>query len=193
MLKKIIKIVIILLGFIIAIILAVFIISFYLNPYKSLYVYLGNDGSSVWVEGNPLSFRKEISGTRSPKSSDIKWSPNNNYVAFYDNVRETPDMNREWFLKIFNPRTFSVRTIFIGPWITSSYEWIDNNTIRIFIGGASGARFYRNLDIHRKNPYVYVDDRGADDNSKWGIEVYKSDGSTIQVDGDGTTIQVYDK
>lgn len=77
----------------------------------------------------------------------------------------------------------STKTIFIGPWITSNYEWVDNNTIRIYISGASGARFYRNLHIHRKKPYIHVDDRAADDDSEWGIEVYKSDGSVVQIDG----------
>ena len=159
MLKKIIKISTILLGSIIAIILAVFIISFYLNPSEFLYVYLGDDGLSVWAEGNPLPFRKEISGTRSPKFSDIKWSPNNNYVAFYDNVRETPDMNRDWFLKIFNPRTFSVRTIFIGPWVTGEYKWLDDNTIRAYAGACSGCRLYCDINIYRREPFVFTEDK----------------------------------
>ncbi len=158
MLKKIIKIIIILLGSIISVIFAVFVISFYLNPHESLYVYLGNDDSSVWVEGNPLSFRKEISGTRSLKSSDIKWSPNNNYVAFYDNVRETPDMSREWFLKIFDPMTFSVRTIFIGPWATGNYKWLDDNTIRAYAGACSGCKPYCDINIHRREPFVFEKD-----------------------------------
>jgi len=163
--KKIIKLVVILLCSIVAIILAVFIISFYLNPSESLYVYLGDDGSSVWAEGNPISFRKEISGTRSQKSSDIKWSPNNNYVAFYDNVRESPDMSREWFLKIFDPRTFSVRTIFIGPWATGNYKWLDDNTIRAYAGVCSGCKPYCDINIHRHKPFVFGED-GASEHCK---------------------------
>lgn len=102
-----------------------------------MYVYLGDDGSSVWAEGNPFSLRKEISGAKSQKSSDIKWSPNNSYVAFYDNVREAPDMSREWFLKVFNSRTFSVRAVFIGPRVTGSYKWLDDDTIRAYAGACS--------------------------------------------------------
>jgi hypothetical protein len=161
--KKIIKITIISSGSVMAIILAVFIISFYSNPYKFLYVYLGDDGSSVWAEGNPFSFRKEISGTRSPKSSDIKWSPDNNYVAFYDNVREASDMSREWFLKIFNPRTFSVRTIFIGPWVTGNYKWLDDNTVRAYAGACSGCKPYCDINIHRREPFVF----GKDEDSEY--------------------------
>ncbi len=169
MLKKIIKITIILLGSIIAIILAVFVISFYLNPAESLYVYLGDDGSSIWVEGNPLSFRKEISGTRSPKSSDIKWSPGNNYVAFYDNVRKTPDMNKEWFLKIINPRTFNVKTIFIGPWVTGSYKWLNDNTVRAYAGACSGCRPYCDINIDRSEPFVFTEDK---DPENCGVEAW---------------------
>lgn len=138
--KKTIKIFFILLGSFLTIILTVFIVSFYLNPHEFLYVYLGDDGKSVWAEANPFSFRKEISGTKSYKSSNIKWSPNNNYVSFYDNARETPDMSREWFLKIFNPRTFRIKTVFIGPWVTGGYEWLDGNTIRAYAGACSGCR-----------------------------------------------------
>jgi len=158
MFKKIIKVITILLSFIIAIILVVFIISFYFNPSESLYVYLGDNGSSVWAEGNPLSLRKEISGTKSQKFSDIEWSPNNNYVAFYDNVRETPDMSREWFLKIFNPRTFSVRTIFIGPWVAGNYEWLDDDTIRAYAGACSGCKPYCDINIHRPEPFIFGQD-----------------------------------
>ncbi len=158
MFKKIIKIIIVLLGSIIAIIITWFIISFYLNPSDSLYVYLGDDDSSVWVEGNPFSFRKEISGTKSPKFSDIEWSPNNNYVAFYDNVKEAPNMSREWFLKIFNPRTFSVRTIFIGPWAIGNYKWLDDNTIRAYAGACSGCRPYCDINISRREPFIFGKD-----------------------------------
>jgi len=145
--KKIIKIIIVLLCLIIAILMAIFIISFYLNPSGSMYVYLGNDESSVWAEGNPISFRKKISGTNSYKTN-LKWSPNGNFVAFYDNIREAPDMDREWFLKIFNPRTFSIKTVFIGPWVTGDYRWLDDSTIRAYAGACSGCRSYCDIDIH---------------------------------------------
>ncbi len=156
--KKTIKMLFILLSSVIAIILIVFIISFYLNPRESSYIYIGEDGLSVWIESNPFSFRKEISGTKSYKSSDIKWSPNNNYVAFYDNVRETPDMNREWFLKIFNPRTFRVRTVFIGPWVTGNFKWLDENTIRAYAGACSGCRGYCDINIHKGKPFIFSED-----------------------------------
>lgn len=157
--RKIIKIAVIILGSIISIIMAWFIISFYINPYEYLYVYLGNDGSSVWVEGNPVSLKKEISGTKSQKNFDIKWSPNSNYVAFYDNVRESPDMSKEWFLKIFNPRTFSVRTIFISPWVTGNYQWLDGDTIRAYAGACSGCKSYCDINIHRREPFIFGKDK----------------------------------
>jgi hypothetical protein len=143
--------------------------------------YFGADKHSIWAETSPVTFSWRILDTSSPLD-DLQWSPDEKYLAFFDDVHETYD--RELFLKIINPRTMKIKTIFIGPWITSNYEWIDNNTIRIFIGGASGARFYRNLDVHRKETYVYVNDRSIDDDSEWGIEVYKSDGTTVQIDGE---------
>lgn len=157
MCKKIIKIIIVLLCSIAAIIMVIFFVSFYLNPFNSVYVYVGADNSSIWIEGNPLSFRKEVSRTKSYKSSNLEWSPNKNYVSFYDNVRETPDMTREWFLKIFNPRTFSVRTIFIGPWVTGDYKWLDDNTIRAYAGACSSCRQYCDINIHRREPLIFVE------------------------------------
>lgn len=188
--KKIIKKIInILIVFLVSIITIVTIIFCF---YPAIFVdfYVGSDRHSIWAIISPGSFSWKILNTSS-EPDDLRWSPDEKYLAFFDDVYEPHD--REYLLKVINPRTMRAKTIFIGPWITSNYEWIDNNTIRVFIGGASGARFYRNLDIHRKEPYVHADDRATDDDSEWGIEVYKSDGSTIQVNGNGSTVRVYDK
>jgi len=182
--KKIIKILVTLLISVVVIASVVF----YFCPSLFVDFYVSNDGESIWVMTSPITFSWKILDTSS-ENNDLSWSPDEKYLAYTDFVREVM-YNKEYFIKIIDPRTMKSKTIFIGPWITSNYEWIDNNTIRIYIGGASGARFYRNLDIHRKKPYVYVDDRRADDDSKWGIEVYKSDGSTVQINGDGSIIQV---
>jgi hypothetical protein len=182
--KKIIKILVTLLISVVVIASVVF----YFCPSLFVDFYVSNDGESIWVMTSPITFSWKILDTSS-ENNHLSWSPDEKYLAYTDFVREVM-YNKEYFIKIIDPRTMKSKTIFIGPWITSNYEWIDNNTIRIYIGGASGARFYRNLDIHRKKPYVYVDDRRADDDSKWGIEVYKSDGSTVQINGDGSIIQV---
>lgn len=154
--KKIIKKTIILLSVIAVVVVAIFIISFYKNPFESLYIYIGDDNSSVWVEGNPFCFRREISGTESYKFG-LEWSPNKNHAAFYDNIKETSDLSREWALKIFNPRTFSVRTIFIGDYHTSHYRWLDDNIIRVYVSAGSGVRIYRNININIKKPFIAVE------------------------------------
>jgi len=177
--KRIKKIITIFVIVLISVIVAIAII-FYFRPSWFLNFYTLHD-SCVVAKGTFFSFSREVICTESLKPFDPEWSPNKKYLAFFDDVGESYD--KQWFLKIINPRTMKIKTIFIGPWVTSNYEWFDNNTIRVYIGGASGARFYRNLDIRREKPYVYADDRATDDNSEWGAEVYKSDGSFIQIDG----------
>ncbi|MFH1048732.1 MAG: hypothetical protein V1732_03650 [Patescibacteria group bacterium] len=74
-------------------------------------------------------------------------------MAFYDFTREEI-FNKEWSLKVINPRIFEVKTIFIGDYKTSEYRWIDNETIRVYVSAGSGVRIYRDIDIDIREPFI---------------------------------------
>jgi hypothetical protein len=148
--------IILLFGLVAIIVMVLFIASLFKDPAGSMHVYISSDNLSVWAEGNPLYFQKEISGTQSYKTN-LEWSPSKKYVAFYDNTRELLDPDREWFLKVFNPVTFKTKTVFVGPWATGNYEWLNDGKIRAYAGSCTGCRLYCDIDINRHEPLVFTE------------------------------------
>jgi hypothetical protein len=146
------------------------VLFFYLSPSSFLKFYTENEEGAIWAEGIIFPFRKEISGTKSLKPFNPEWSPDKKHLAFFDDVGESYD--KQWFLKIINPLTLQTRVIFIGPWVTSHYKWINNNTVRAYVGGASGARSYHDTDIHIKEPFVAADHSRVEDSWEWGFEAW---------------------
>lgn len=134
-------------------ILLMYTLVFFLSPSSVIDVYRGEDEESIWLKIKFFPLKKEISGTSSYKPPDIQWSPDKNHLAFYDFIREEI-FNKEWFLKIINPRTLGVKTIFIGDYKTSEYRWIDNKTIRVYVSAGSGVRIYRDIDINIREPFI---------------------------------------
>lgn len=128
------------------ILISVPVIVFFISPFSALEVYRGKDEKTVWVKIFGLPLKKEISGTDSYKAPDLQWSPNKSHLAFFDFIREKI-YDKEWFLKIYSPRTFQVKTVFIGDSRTSRYKWIDNSTIRVYVSAGTGVRIFRDIDI----------------------------------------------
>ncbi|MBU4030643.1 hypothetical protein KJ756_00515 [Patescibacteria group bacterium] len=122
-------------------------------PLSVIDIYRGEDEESIWVKTKFFPLKKEISGTSSYKPPNLQWSPDKNHLAFYDFIREEI-FNKEWFLKIINPRTLGIKTIFIGDYKTSEYLWIDNKTIRVYVSAGSGVRIYRDIDIDIQEPFI---------------------------------------
>lgn len=137
------------------IIITVPIIVFFVSPFSAIEIYRGEDEETVWVKIWGLPLKKEISGTNSYKAPQLEWSPGKSHLAFYDFVREEI-YNKEWFLKIYRPRTFQVKTVFIGDWRTSVFKWLDDNTIRVYLSAGSGVKIYRDIDIDQAGPFVAV-------------------------------------
>lgn len=139
------------------IIISVPIVVFFISPFSALEVYRGKDEQTIWVKIWGLPLKKEISGTDSYKAPDLRWSSDRLHLAFFDFVREEI-YNKEWFLKVYSPRLFQVKTVFIGDWRTSRYKWIDNNTIRVYVSAGSGVRIFRDIDVNLSSTFI------ADDN-----------------------------
>lgn len=139
--------------YLLAVIIIVPIIVFLISPFLVLDIYRGRDEKTIWAQIWGLPLKKEISGTDSYKASDLEWSPNKSHLAFYDFVREKI-YDKEWFLKIYSPRTFQVKTVFIGDWRTSAFKWLDDNTVRVYVSAGSGVRIYRDVNIKAAGPFI---------------------------------------
>jgi len=160
---KVIKILILL------VILAVSIIAtiYFNDPESLVYIYVGGDDKTIWLETKFFPFKKIISDTNNFKFSETaQWSLNDRYFSYYDFVGQEW-LKKEWALKIFDAKFFTTKTIFIGPDKISGYEWLDNSTVRVHISMGVGVKTYRDIDIHIKQPIVAVDDYAS---GSWTME-----------------------
>lgn len=164
--KKIIKLFIALLISIVTIIA----ITFYFYPSLFVDFYVSYDKNSIWVTTSPLAFSWKILDTSS-ENDDLSWSPDEKYLAYTDFVREVI-YDKEYFIKIIDPRTLKTRTVFIGDYHTSHYRWLDNENIRVYVGGASSAIAYTDINIHTKEPFVTVDHNKEEDSYLWGMRAW---------------------
>ena len=140
-------------------------IVFYFRPSLFIDFYVSNDGESIWAITNPVVFSWKILNTSS-EHDDLSWSPNEKYLAYTDFARETI-YDKEYFIKIIDPRILKARTVFIGTDHTSHYKWLDNNTIRVYVSAGSGVRIYRDINIHIKKPFVAIEHFESEDLYLW--------------------------
>jgi len=73
----------------------VYFLIFFLSPSSNIDIYRGEDEESIWIKTKFFPLKKEISGTDTYKAPDIQWSPDKNYLAFYDFTREEI-FSKEW-------------------------------------------------------------------------------------------------
>ncbi len=128
------------------------VLDFYIYPEDPLEY---SNLKEIYLKIKPFGFSFQITHTDRHKSN-LEWSPNKKYVAFYENVREPTDesFDREWALKIINPRTLKIKTIFIGDYHTSNYQWIDDKTIRVYVNAGTGVKIYRDIDINISQSFI---------------------------------------
>lgn len=88
--------------------------------------------------------------------SHLEWSPHKKYLAFYENIRgsENWSYDKEWLLKVINPKFFKIKTVFVGTYKTSGYSWLDDGTIRVYVDAGTGVRVYRDIDINIPAPFI---------------------------------------
>ncbi len=164
--KNISKILLAVILFMSFLVFAGYFLSFIFYPKSMLYFYRGNDEKSIWVEIKPFGIQKKISQTNYYKSNDLKWAPDGKHLAFFDMTREK-NYDKEWSLKIINPKTFQEKTIFIGTYKTSRYEWLSDNSIRVYIDAGTGVRVFRDIDINVQEPFVAINNV---DSKFWTLE-----------------------
>ncbi len=141
------------------IIVAIFeIVGIYLyRPSLLIDAYRGDDESSIWITTRYFDFQKKVSDSDKYKFDDIQWSPNGRYFSYFDFVR-LEWVDKEWALKIVDTRFFTTKILFIGDYHTGSYDWLDDNTVKVCASAGSGVRQCRSIDINVEQPVVAVDD-----------------------------------
>lgn len=87
----------------------------------------------------------------------FNFSPDRSYIAFLQDVfkENNRDYDRYYSLQVFDIKNRQEKSIFVGSNKTSGFEWVDNNTIRVYLDAGTGVRAYRDVDIHRTEPDVY--------------------------------------
>ena len=152
-------------------ILVIFYILFFLYKPKSVldfYLTPGDHGEQaedeVSVDIIPYLYSLRLTDTERYKT-DLTWSPDQRYLAFYERVLFEV-FEREWALKIINPRTFWVKIIFIGNYHTSRYEWVGDHIVRIFVNAGTGADVYADFDASTLETYD-MSDPSSNSSVKW--------------------------
>lgn len=128
-------------------------VNFYIYPEDPLEF---SDSKEIFLEIKPFGFSFQITHTNHHKSNDLTWSPNKKHLAFFENVMEPAQkpFDREWALKIINPRTLKIKTIFIGDSNTGEYQWLDDQIIKVNCSAGTGVRIYRDININISEPFV---------------------------------------
>ncbi|MFH1838208.1 MAG: hypothetical protein ABH808_01780 [Candidatus Kuenenbacteria bacterium] len=131
------------------------ILDFYIYPNSLEF----SDSKELFLKIKPFGPFFQITHTNRHKSNDLKWSLNKKYLAFYENIRELAEkpFSREWALKIINPKTFKIKTIFIGDYKTGEYQWLDDQKIRVYCNAGTGVRIYRDININISEPFIAIE------------------------------------
>lgn len=157
------KIIPIIMGIFLVFLVAYFLI-FFFQPSKILHFYISpqefefSNQKEIFFEIKPFSIDIQLTDTQKHKSH-LTWSPNKKYLAFAERIMEPAEnpFDREWAIKIINPKNFRIKTIFIGDDHTSEHQWLNDNTIRIYINAGTGVRAYRDIDINIPEPFIFAE------------------------------------
>ncbi|MBI4653105.1 hypothetical protein HY750_02525 [Candidatus Kuenenbacteria bacterium] len=106
------------------------------------------------------------------EKTHFTFSPNKQYIAFVQNVFEEygSDWDKYWALKLFNPENITEKILLVDDVKMSSYEWLNNKTIRIYHNSGTGIRSFKDVDIDVIEPIFYKNYKYIDNNSFWQID-----------------------
>lgn len=113
-----------------------------------------------WQDKHPkVGSSQDLQGEK----SNFTFSPNKKQIAFVQNVFEEygNDWDKYWALKIFSPDIREEKTLVVNDTKMSSYEWLDDKTLRVFHNAGTGVRVYLNVSVDRSEPLFSKDYSGA--------------------------------
>ena len=98
------------------------------------------------------------------EKSNFTFSPDKKLIVFVERVFEEygDDWDRYWALKIYNLETDKEKTLIVDDSKMSSYEWLDNNNLRVFHSAGTGVRVYVDVSVHRTFPLFTKDYEGSE-------------------------------
>lgn len=106
------------------------------------------------------------------EKTHFTFSPNKQHIAFVQNVFEEygSDWDKYWALKLFNPTEVIEKTLLVDDVKMSSYEWLNNKTIRVYHNSGTGIRSFRDVGIDVIEPIFYKNYKYINDDSFWQID-----------------------
>lgn len=98
------------------------------------------------------------------EKSNFTFSPDKKLIAFVERVFEEyeSDWDKYWALKIYNLETDEEKTLVVDDTRMSSYEWLDNNNLRVFHNAGTGVRVYLDVSVNRMSPLFTKDYEGPE-------------------------------
>jgi len=114
-----------------------------------------------WQDRHPkVGSNQDFQGEK----SNFTPSPNKKQISFIQNVFEEygNDWDKYWALKIFSPDTREEKTLVVDDIKMSSYQWLDDKTLRVFHNAGTGIRVYLNVSVDRSEPLFSKDYSGAE-------------------------------
>jgi len=87
----------------------------------------------------------------------MQFSPSKKFIGFYHNQLGDERAGKDVVLEIMNVNTKETTTVYQGDYQTSMWEWIDGDTVRVYINVGAGVRVYHDIDITAEIPFISAD------------------------------------
>lgn len=106
------------------------------------------------------------------EKTDFRFSPSKKYIAFVQNVFEEygHDWDKYWALQLFYMESGTEKTLFVDDTRMSSYEWLSDETIRVFHNAGTGVRAYKNISVDREKPLFFKDYKRSESKPFWIVD-----------------------
>lgn len=93
------------------------------------------------------------------EKSHFTFSPDKSFIAFVQNVFDEygGDWDKYWALKAFNLTTKEEKILVVDDTRMSSFQWVDNQTLRVHHHAGPGVRAYFDVKVERKEPIFTKD------------------------------------
>lgn len=91
------------------------------------------------------------------------FSPDHSYISFVQNVFDEygGDWARYWAVVVFSPFDGREAKLFVDDTHLSSYQWLDNKTLRVFHSAGTGVRVYLDVFLDQAKPIFSKDFIGS--------------------------------
>lgn len=108
----------------------------------------------------PVTSNQDFQGEK----SHFLFSPDRKLISFVQNVFEEygNDWNRYWALKVLNLQTGQEKTLVVDDTRMSTYDWLDNEKLRVFHNAGTGLRVYLDVYVKKDQPLFTREYSGPD-------------------------------